>query len=112
VQRPSGKLVSSSFGGRMLTNSLIELDRDHLIHSVVSWKEHEARGVTVLQSADGVYVTDMEGHRLLDAFSGLWCVNVGYGRQSVVDAAAEQMARLPYATGYFHFVWPSSRRAT
>jgi putrescine aminotransferase len=87
----------------MLTNSLLELDRDHLIHSVVSWTEHERRGVTVLQSADGVYVKDMEGNTLLDAFSGLWCVNVGYGRKSIVEVAAEQMARLPYATGYFHF---------
>ena len=87
----------------MLANSLLELDRDHLIHSVVSWIDHERRGVTVLQSADGVYVKDMEGHTLLDAFSGLWCVNVGYGRKSIVDVAAEQMARLPYATGYFHF---------
>lgn len=87
----------------MLTNSLLELDRDHLIHSVASWTEHERRGVTVLQSADGVFVKDMEGRTLLDAFSGLWCVNVGYGRQSIVDVAAEQMARLPYATGYFHF---------
>jgi adenosylmethionine-8-amino-7-oxononanoate aminotransferase len=87
----------------MLTNSLLELDRDHLIHSVVNWRDHEARGVTVLQSADGVFVRDMEGRTLLDAFSGLWCVNVGYGRKSIVDVAAEQMSRLPYATGYFHF---------
>lgn len=86
-----------------MLNSLRELDRDHLIHSVVSWKQHEDRGVTVLQSGDGVFVKDAEGRTLLDAFSGLWCVNIGYGRQSVVDAAAEQMARLPYATGYFHF---------
>jgi adenosylmethionine-8-amino-7-oxononanoate aminotransferase len=87
----------------MRTNSLRELDRDHLIHSVISWAGHEQRGVTVLESADGVYVKDVEGHTLLDAFSGLWCVNVGYGRQSIVQAAAEQMARLPYATGYFHY---------
>ncbi|AWB19867.1 aspartate aminotransferase family protein [Methylobacterium currus] len=87
----------------MRANSLIELDRDHLIHPVISWKGHEARGATVLQSADGAYLTDAEGHTLLDGFSGLWCVNVGYGHDSIVEAAAEQMRRLPYATGYFHF---------
>jgi putrescine aminotransferase len=87
----------------MLTNSLIELDRDHLIHPVTSWAGHEQRGVTVINSGQGVYLTDREGRVLLDAFSGLWCVNVGYGRQSIVEAAAEQMARLPYATGYFSF---------
>jgi len=87
----------------MRPNSLIELDRDHLIHPVISWKGHEARGATVLQSAKGAYLTDAEGHTLLDGFSGLWCVNVGYGHESIVEVAAEQMRRLPYATGYFHF---------
>ena len=87
----------------MRPNSLIALDRDHLIHPVISWKGHEARGATVLQSAQGATLTDAEGHTLLDGFSGLWCVNVGYGHESIVEAAAEQMRRLPYATGYFHF---------
>ncbi|WP_053225566.1 aspartate aminotransferase family protein [Methylobacterium indicum] len=82
---------------------MIELDRDHLIHPVISWKGHEARGATVLQSAQGATLTDAEGHTLLDGFSGLWCVNVGYGHESIVEVAAEQMRRLPYATGYFHF---------
>lgn len=87
----------------MPANSLIELDRDHLIHPVVSWSGHEARGATVLQSASGVTLTDIEGRQFLDGFSGLWCVNVGYGHESIVEAAAEQMRRLPYATGYFHY---------
>lgn len=87
----------------MRLNSLIELDRAHLIHPVTSWAAHEQRGATLLQSGKGAYLTDLEGRTLLDGFAGLWCVNVGYGQQSVVDAAAEQMTRLPYATGYFHF---------
>lgn len=86
-----------------MLNSLIETDRDHLIHPVLSWKEHEQRGVTVLESGKGAFVRDAQGHTLLDGFSGLWCVNVGYGQESIVRAATEQMARLPYATGYFHF---------
>ncbi|MEX3934495.1 aspartate aminotransferase family protein [Paraburkholderia phymatum] len=87
----------------MSIQSLIEADRKHLIHPVVSYRAHEARGVTVLESAHGVFLRDIEGNELLDAFSGLWCVNTGYGHQSIVEAAAKQMARLPYATGYFHF---------
>ena len=85
----------------MLTNSLVELDRQHLVHPVSSFRGHEARGVRVLRSAKGATVTDSEGRELLDGFSGLWCVNAGYGHESVVEAAAEQMRRLPYATGYF-----------
>ena len=87
----------------MSIQSLIEADRKHLIHPVINYRAHEARGVTVLESADGAFLRDANGNELLDAFSGLWCVNVGYGQQSIVKVAAEQMARLPYATGYFHF---------
>ncbi|MDR7378777.1 adenosylmethionine-8-amino-7-oxononanoate aminotransferase [Rhodoferax ferrireducens] len=83
--------------------SLSAMDRAHLIHPVSPWRQHEQRGPTVLQSGSGAWLTDSQGHRLLDSFAGLWCVNVGYGQESVVQAAAEQMRQLPYATGYFHF---------
>ena len=49
--------------------ALIEADRQHLIHPVVNYRAHEARGVTVLESADGVFLRDAAGHTLLDAFS-------------------------------------------
>ncbi|MFI8615428.1 aminotransferase class III-fold pyridoxal phosphate-dependent enzyme [Acidovorax sp. NPDC077693] len=83
--------------------ALDAIDRAHLIHPVAAWRTHEHRGPTILSSAQGVWLTDAKGHRLLDAFAGLWCVNVGYGQESVVQAAADQMRKLPYATGYFHF---------
>ena len=79
------------------------IDSAHLIHPVSSWRAHEESGPTILTSGRGAWLTDSTGHELLDAFAGLWCVNVGYGQESVVQAAAEQMRRLPYATGYFHF---------
>lgn len=87
----------------MRPNSLVETDRAHLIHPVAPLRAHERRGVTVLQSAKGCFVTDTQGHTSLDGFAGLWCVNTGYGHESIVEAATEQMRRLPYATGYFHF---------
>lgn len=90
-------------GARILSNSLVELDRNHLIHPVASYRGHEARGVTVLASGDGAYLTDASGHRLVDGFAGLWCVNAGYGQATIVEAALEQLRRLPYATGYFDF---------
>src|SRR5262249_27778671 len=83
--------------------TLDALDRAHLVHPVSPWRTHEQRGPTVLSSGRGAGLTDGNGRELLDAFAGLWCVNVGYGQESVVQAAAEQMRRLPYATGYFHF---------
>ena len=84
-------------------NPLVALDRDHLIHPVVNFRTHEQRGATILESGHGAYLRDAQGNEVLDAFSGLWCVNVGYGQESIVRVAAEQMSRLPYATGYFHF---------
>lgn len=87
----------------MLANSLIELDREHFVHPVSAYRAHEAKGATILQSAKGMFVRDAEGRDLLDGFAGLWCVNIGYGHESVVEAAAEQMRKLPYATGYFGF---------
>ena len=87
----------------MRSNALQELDAAHLIHPLVNFREHRKRGVTVLESASGCFLKDTEGNELLDGFAGLWCVNAGYGHESVVEAAANQMRRLPYATGYFHF---------
>ncbi|MET1416615.1 aspartate aminotransferase family protein [Roseibium sp. HPY-6] len=85
----------------MRPNSLLELDRAHLIHPVASWRGHEAASVRVLSSAKGATVTDSEGRQLLDGFAGLWCVNAGYGQEGVIEAATKQLKELPYATGYF-----------
>jgi adenosylmethionine-8-amino-7-oxononanoate aminotransferase len=85
----------------MLSNSLIELDRAHLVHPVASYRSHEKVGVRVIKSAKGATVTDASGHQLIDGFAGLWCVNAGYGHESIVEAAAKQMRELPYATAYF-----------
>src|SRR5687767_1294817 len=79
------------------------LDRAHLVHPVAAWRQHEARGPLLLTGARGAWLTDAHGHELLDAFAGLWCVNVGYGQESVVQAATAQLRQLPYATGYFGF---------
>jgi len=87
----------------MTDRHLLDADRRHWIHPVVNYRAHEKRGVTILESARGPFLVDADGVELLDAFAGLWCVNVGYGQESVVQAAAEQMRKLPYATGYFHY---------
>ncbi len=83
--------------------SLVEIDRAHLIHPVASFRGHERHGARILSEGKGMWLTDADGRQVLDAFAGLWCVNVGYGQETIVEAAAEQMRRLPYATGYFHF---------
>ncbi|NHN85460.1 aminotransferase class III-fold pyridoxal phosphate-dependent enzyme [Acetobacter musti] len=87
----------------MNKDRLIQADRNHLIHPVSAWRDHEETGPRILKSGKGAWLTDIDGKELLDGFAGLWCVNVGYGCQSVVEAATAQMTALPYATGYFGF---------
>jgi adenosylmethionine-8-amino-7-oxononanoate aminotransferase len=88
---------------RLAPDALAALDRAHLVHPVSAWRQHEERGPMVLASGQGSWLTDARGHELLDAFAGLWCVNIGYGQESVVQAATAQLRTLPYATGYFGF---------
>ncbi|WP_066552105.1 aspartate aminotransferase family protein [Croceicoccus bisphenolivorans] len=87
----------------LANRSLVDIDRDHLIHPVTPFRGHEQLGVRVLTGGKGMWLTDVNGREVLDAFAGLWCVNAGYGHDSIVEAAAKQMRELPYATGYFSF---------
>jgi putrescine aminotransferase len=60
-----------------------------------------AKGARVITHAEGIYVWDSEGKKILDAMSGLWCVNAGYGRQELADAAQTQMLKLPFYNSFF-----------
>jgi putrescine aminotransferase len=73
-----------------------------LVHPMSVLSSAERDGGPVYESGSGPYLTDTSGHTVIDGFSGLWCVNLGYGRQSIVDAVAAQMSRLPYATCFFN----------
>jgi len=83
-------------------NDLNAWDRDHFFHPSTHMGMH-ARGESprrVIASGEGVYITDTEGKRSLDAFAGLYCVNVGYGRQEIADAIATQARNLAYYHAY------------
>jgi L-2,4-diaminobutyrate transaminase len=84
------------------SNELVAWDRDHFFHPSTSMGAH-ARGESpnrVIASGEGVYITDMAGRRSLDAFAGLYCVNVGYGRAEIADAIADQARKLAYYHAY------------
>ena len=83
-------------------NDLNAWDRDHFFHPSTHMGMH-ARGDTprrVIGGGEGVYITDTAGKRSLDAFAGLYCVNVGYGRTEIADAIAEQARELAYYHAY------------
>ncbi|WP_323770877.1 aspartate aminotransferase family protein [Antarctobacter sp.] len=87
----------------MKTNDqLAEWDRENFFHPSTHLAQH-ARGETatrVIKSGEGCHITDRDGTRLLDAFAGLYCVNVGYGRQEIAEAIAEQARELAYYHAY------------
>ncbi|KQB52560.1 hypothetical protein AQS70_13975 [Pseudomonas endophytica] len=83
-------------------NNLQEKDQ-HWVHPVTALLDHQAKGVCAWKSADRIHLVDVNGRRVQDAFSGLWCVNAGYGQPTLVEAARKQLETLPYATGYFGF---------
>ncbi len=70
-----------------------------------SYNEHHE--IPVIARGEGCYVYDEHGKRYLDALSALYCVNVGYGRQELVQAAAQQMAQLPFFTNWSYAHPPS-----
>lgn len=80
---------------------LQQLDAAHHIHPFSDNAEIAQTGTRVLTRGEGVYVWDAQGNKLLDAFAGLWCVTLGYGRSELVRAAAEQMQQLPYYNSFF-----------
>ena len=85
-----------------LSNELAAWDRDHFFHPSTHMGAH-ARGESptrVIGGGEGVYITDVDGRRSLDAFAGLYCVNVGYGRAEIADAIAAQAKELAYYHAY------------
>lgn len=83
------------------TAHIQSLDSAHFLHPFTDFKDLNTRGARVITKAEDIYVWDSEGKRLLDAMSGLWCVNVGYGRKELADAAQKQMMELPYYNSFF-----------
>ena len=85
----------------MPTAELQALDAAHHMHPFTHGNELADRGARVITRARGVTLTDSEGNEILDAMAGLWCVNVGYGRDELAEAAARQMKELPYYNTFF-----------
>ncbi len=83
------------------TQALQALDSAHFIHPFTDHGDLATRGARVITRAEGIYIWDSEGEKLLDAMSGLWCVNVGYGRKELADAAYQQMMTLPFYNSFF-----------
>jgi putrescine---pyruvate transaminase len=86
---------------------LRKLDVEHHLPAQANYAEIERLGGSrIITRAEGSTIYDGDGNALLDGMAGLWCVNVGYGRQEIVDAAAQQMQELPFYNTFFKTATP------
>lgn len=83
------------------TEELQKRDAAHHLHPFTAQHDLANKGSRIITSAQGVYVYDCNGEELLDAMAGLWCVNIGYGREELAQAAERQMRELPYYNTFF-----------
>lgn len=88
------------------TKELQALDAAHHIHPFTDRASLNAKGARVITRAQGIYLWDSEGEKLLDGMAGLWCVNLGYSRKELADAAHRQMMQLPYYNTFFQTTHP------
>jgi len=84
------------------TKTLQARDHAHYLHPFTDHKALGERGVRVMVRGEGIYLWDSEGKKILDGMSGLWCVNVGYGRHSISKAVFDQMETLPFYNSFFN----------
>ncbi len=84
------------------TAALQRQDSGHYLHPFTDHKALSAMGARIMVRGEGIYVWDSEGKRVLDGMSGLWCVNVGYGRKELADAAYRQLRELPFYNSFFN----------
>jgi len=101
----AGPATSAGSAGRT-TQQWQEADARHFLHPFTDHQALARKGARVITRADNIYLWDTDGRRMLDAMSGLWCVNVGYGQQALVDAATAQLRELPFYNAFFQTATP------
>ena len=93
--------VTASGTSSRTTAQWQQADAAHFLHPFTDFQGLARKGARIITRADNIYLWDSDGQRILDAMSGLWCVNVGYGQQSLVQAATRQMQELPFYNAFF-----------
>jgi putrescine aminotransferase len=82
------------------------MSQAHHLAPFTDYKQLHEKGPRIITRAEGVYLWDSEGHKILDGMAGLWCVAVGYGREELVEAASRQMRELPFYNTFFNTAHP------
>ncbi|MEP5765033.1 MAG: aminotransferase class III-fold pyridoxal phosphate-dependent enzyme, partial [Halieaceae bacterium] len=82
------------------------IDSSHYLHPFTDYKELAAQGSRIITRAEGAYIYDSEGRKILDGMSGLWCCSLGYGQDSIAEAVHRQLQELPYYNSFFQCSHP------
>ncbi|MGG7567378.1 aspartate aminotransferase family protein [Rhodovulum sp. DZ06] len=82
------------------------MDAAHHWHPFTDTADLNRTGTRIIDRAEGVWIEELGGKRLLDGMAGLWCMNLGYGRDRIVDAVSRQMKELPYYNAFFQCAHP------
>ncbi len=85
-----------------LPNSMAARDVAHVLHPYTNLVKHEAVGPLVIERGKGIYVYDDQDKEYIEGMAGLWCAGLGFSEAALVDAAVEQMRKLPYYHGFGH----------
>src|SRR5262249_11785339 len=81
-------------------------DAAHFLHPFTDFQALAKKGSRIVTRGDGIWLWDSEGKKILDAMSGLWCVNVGYGQRALIEAATRQMGELAFYNAFFQTATP------
>lgn len=103
---PAAPVASAQVAQQRSTAEYRALDAAHHIHPFSDMGSLNRSGSRVIVKAQGVYLWDSEGNKIIDGMAGLWCVNVGYGRKELAEAAYRQMQELPYYNTFFKTTHP------
>ena len=90
------------------TETLHEWDRNHQLHPWAAMDAWRGYDNILVDRAEGIYLTDGKGRKLLDGPAGMWCMQIGYGREEMVEAIADQVRKLPYTSPFTNTTEPSA----
>ena len=93
--------MTSNYG-----RELWEKDKAHFLHPWTHFDSFNADGALVVDRGEGSYIYDVDGKRYLDAVGGLWCTNIGLGREEMADAIAQQVRKMAYASAFVDLTNP------
>jgi 4-aminobutyrate--pyruvate transaminase len=87
---------------KSLSNSLPAADIASVLHPYTDARAHERKGPMIIDRGKGIYVYDINGKEYIEGLAGLWSVAVGFSEQRLVQAATDQIAKLPYYHTFSH----------